>query len=81
MTWLSSVLPPFALSAFGSEWLAARVAQHRVRVRFPGAVSEHARHHCDDVSRRADAQGGNAKSSQAESGSVPCLPAFARASR
>jgi hypothetical protein len=78
MTWLSSVLPPFALSAFGSEWMAARVAQHRVRVRFPGATSRHVPQRCDDVSRRAAAQGGNANST------LPCpdsVPAFARRSR
>jgi hypothetical protein len=57
MTWLESVLPPFALSAFGSEWMAARVSQHRVRVRFPGAVSTHAPQYSQPESRRAGTQG------------------------
>jgi hypothetical protein len=76
MTWLSSAVPRFALSAFGAEWMAARVSQHRVRVRFPGAVREHARHRCDDVSRRVRAQGVAPKSTLPRPSSVP---AFARA--
>jgi hypothetical protein len=57
MTWLSSVLPPFALSAFAEDWMAARVSQHRVRTRFPGAVSAHAPQHSQPGSRRAVTQG------------------------
>jgi hypothetical protein len=50
----SSCLPPFAarlpfvaplradVEAWGAEWLAARVAQHKVRIRFPNAGPGHA---------------------------------------
>jgi hypothetical protein len=65
MTWLSSVLPPFALSAFGSEWMAARVSQHRVRTRFPGATSRHVPHVRDAATDRRSAQVPATSSTQA----------------
>jgi hypothetical protein len=37
-SWISQHVPRYAVAALGDEWMAARVSQHRVRVRFPQAV-------------------------------------------